>query len=155
MNLLLNTEQATASMAQKIALALKAGDLIFLEGELGAGKTTFTRYLAQALGITGRIKSPTYTLVESYDLKQSHTGADTLHHFDLYRLSAPREWFSAGFEEYLTPNTITIIEWPSQAIGALPSADLRLTLQHISEHERSLTLSAHSERGNHILQHMG
>lgn len=151
MHLSLDTEQATADTAQKIAQVLKAGDILFLEGELGAGKTTFTRYLARALGVTARVKSPTYTLVESYELNKNQTGAQTLHHFDLYRLSSPREWFSAGFEEYLNHTSIAIIEWPSQAIGALPSADLSLTLEHVSECERQLTLQPNSNRGNDIL----
>lgn len=151
MHLSLDTEKATADIAQKIALALKAGDILFLEGELGAGKTAFTRYLARALGITTRVKSPTYTLVESYELNKSYTEAQTLHHFDLYRLSSPREWFSAGFEEYLNQTSITIIEWPSQARGALPSADITLTLEHVNECKRKLTLQANSDRGNAIL----
>jgi tRNA threonylcarbamoyladenosine biosynthesis protein TsaE len=126
MNIHLHSEHDTAAFAQRLAQILQAGDVVFLEGELGAGKTTFTRHLAHALGVTGRIKSPTYTLVESYEL----TNGTQLHHFDLYRLAEPREWFSAGFDEYLNPNSIALIEWPSQAAGALPSANLTLFIAY-------------------------
>jgi tRNA threonylcarbamoyladenosine biosynthesis protein TsaE len=134
MNRLLNTETDTAAYAQQLALLLKAGDVVFLEGELGAGKTTFTRHLARALGVTGRVQSPTYTLVETYDLPNGMT----LHHFDLYRLAEPREWFSAGFDEYLNERSIALIEWPSMAAGALPAADWVLTLTYVSENVRGL-----------------
>ena len=123
----LNNEAATARLAQALATFAQAGDVFFLTGELGAGKTTFTRHFAQALGVVGRVKSPTYTLVESYDL----TGAiHTLHHFDLYRLGDPREWFSAGFDEYINASSIALIEWPSQAEGALPEPTLTLSFEH-------------------------
>ena len=143
MNIHIQSEHDTAAFAQRLAQILQAGDVVFLEGELGAGKTTFTRHLAHALGVTGRIKSPTYTLVESYEL----TNGTHLHHFDLYRLAEPREWFSAGFDEYLNQNSIALIEWPSQAQGALPAADLTLNLTHLSEHERELHVHNHSTRG--------
>ena len=133
LQLSLKNEAATAQLAQQLAQAVRAGDVIFLQGELGAGKTTFTRHFARALGVAGRIKSPTYTLVESYDLLAGTHGASTLHHFDLYRLSDPREWFSAGFDEYLNDNTIALIEWPSQAEGALPAPTVVLTFEHADD----------------------
>ena len=133
---LLNSEADTAAFAQQLAPLLSAGDVVYLEGELGAGKTTFTRHLAHALGVTGRVKSPTYTLVETYDLPNGLT----LHHFDLYRLAEPREWFSAGFDEYLNERSIALIEWPSMAAGALPAADWVLTLGYVSENVRELNI---------------
>lgn len=134
-NLQLNlaNEAATAALAQQLAQQVRAGDVIFLQGELGAGKTTFTRHFARALGIEGRIKSPTYTLVESYTLNAGSHGANTLHHFDLYRLGDPREWFSAGFDEYLNDRAIALIEWPSQAAGALPMPTISLTFEHADD----------------------
>ncbi|MGL4768087.1 MAG: tRNA (adenosine(37)-N6)-threonylcarbamoyltransferase complex ATPase subunit type 1 TsaE [Formosimonas sp.] len=126
MKRLLHSEADTAQLAQQLAPLLCAGDVVYLEGELGAGKTTLTRHLAHALGVTGRVKSPTYTLVETYDLPNGLT----LHHFDLYRLAEPREWFSAGFDEYLNERSIALIEWPSQAAGALPAASVQVTLHY-------------------------
>lgn len=125
----LPNEAATAQLAQQLAAQAQAGDVIFLAGELGAGKTTFTRHFARALGVAGRVKSPTYTLVESYDLPNGVT----LHHFDLYRLSDAREWFSAGFDEYLNSTSIALIEWPSQAEGALPEPTLVLSFEHAED----------------------
>ena len=129
LTLRLENEQATEQLAMKFALLLAPGDLIFLSGELGAGKTTLTRYLIRALGLNTKVKSPTYTLVESYDLPES-APAPILHHFDLYRLSDPREWYSAGFEEMLHDQSMTIIEWADKAQGALPKPDWRIHLTH-------------------------
>ena len=129
----LDNEAATARLAQQLAQQVRAGDMIFLQGELGAGKTTFTRHFASALGVDGRIKSPTYTLVESYDLSAGAHGAAVLHHFDLYRLGDSREWFSAGFDEYLNDRAIALIEWPSQAVGALPAPTFSLTFEHADD----------------------
>lgn len=132
----LPNEAATEQLAQQLARVVRAGDVVFLQGELGAGKTTFTRHFARALGVQGRIKSPTYTLVESYDLPNTGEythGAQQLHHFDLYRLGDPREWFSAGFDEYLNGQTISLIEWPSQADGALPEPSVRLSFEHAED----------------------
>ncbi len=125
----LENEQATEQLAQKFAGVLRAGELMFLSGDLGAGKTTFTRHLIRALGLNTRVKSPTYTLLESYDLPES-APARTLHHFDLYRLSDPREWYSAGFDETLSDNSIVVIEWADKAQGALPKPDWRVHLTH-------------------------
>ena len=129
LTLRLENEQATEQLAQKFARVLRAGELVFLSGDLGAGKTTFTRHLIRALGLNTRVKSPTYTLLESYDLPESAL-ARTLHHFDLYRLSDPREWYSAGFEETLSDKSMVVIEWADKAQGALPKPDWRIHLTH-------------------------
>lgn len=161
---LLKNETDTARMAQAIAQAVVAGDMVFLEGDLGAGKTTFTRYFAQALGVTGRVKSPTYALVESYDLSTHETDIRHFHHFDLYRLAEPREWFSAGFDEYLRADSVVFIEWAEKAMGALPAPTLILKLSHVSEWSgddegadsaRNLTLSVSGEAvGRFSLNHL-
>ena len=129
LTLRLENEQATEQLAQKFARVLHAGERVFLSGDLGAGKTTFTRHLIHALGLDTRVKSPTYTLLESYDLPES-APARRLHHFDLYRLSDPREWYSAGFDETLSDDSIVVIEWAEKAQGALPKPDWRLHLTH-------------------------
>ena len=129
LTLRLENEQATEQLAHKFVRVLHAGDLVFLSGDLGAGKTTFTRHLIRALGLDTRVKSPTYTLLESYDLPES-APARTVHHFDLYRLSDPREWYSAGFEETLNEDSIVVIEWADKAQGALSKPDWRIHLTH-------------------------
>lgn len=130
---LLKNEAATARMAQAIANCVIAGDVVFLEGDLGAGKTTFTRYFARALGVMGRVKSPTYALVESYELASNAAKIQQFHHFDLYRLAEPREWFSAGFDEYLDAASVVFIEWAEKASGALPTPTLVVQLSHVDE----------------------
>lgn len=141
LTLRLENEQATEQLAQKFSRVLHAGDLVFLSGDLGAGKTTLTRHLIRALGLDTRVKSPTYTLLESYDLPES-APARILHHFDLYRLSDPREWYSAGFEETLNADSIVVIEWADKAQGALPKPDWRI---HLTHDETSDELSTASE----------
>ena len=126
-------EGATAAAAQKIATALAAaahrGELpitIFLRGDLGAGKTTFVRGVLRALGFDGRVKSPTYGLVEVYAISRLN-----LYHFDFYRLKDPNEWHEAGFRDSVTAQAISLIEWPEKALGAqvpLPTPDLQIQL---------------------------
>ena len=116
-------EAATLALANGFARVLKPGLVIYLQGDLGAGKTTFTRGLLSGLGYHGKVKSPTYTLVESYPF----TGF-TVHHFDLYRFVDPEEWDDAGFREYFGPDTICIVEWSDKAKDLLPPPDLELAL---------------------------
>ncbi|MFC3625503.1 tRNA (adenosine(37)-N6)-threonylcarbamoyltransferase complex ATPase subunit type 1 TsaE [Vogesella amnigena] len=138
-------EAATLQLGQQVAACLQAGLQLQLHGDLGAGKTTFTRGLLRGLGHAGRVKSPTYTLVESYPLP-----AMTVHHFDLYRFSDPREWYDAGFADYLAADTVCIVEWPQKAEGVLPQADLTLELGVAGE-GRNYRLAAHSETGSACL----
>jgi len=97
--------------------------LVTLHGDLGAGKTTFTRHLLQALGVQGRVKSPTYALMEVYELP-----AFTAWHFDFYRFDDPQEWEDAGFREVFASPGLKLVEWPEKAVGLLPVPDLRIDI---------------------------
>ena len=118
--LTLNSEQDTQKLAEQLA-ALPLIGSVWLSGDLGAGKTTLTRYWLQALGHTGAVKSPTYTLVEPYSIQQTDGSNKPIYHADLYRLQDPEELSFIGFDEYLDePNVLMIIEWASRADGYLP-----------------------------------
>jgi tRNA threonylcarbamoyladenosine biosynthesis protein TsaE len=143
-------EADTASLAKQLARGI-AGFLeqnprghlnICLIGNLGAGKTTFARYLIQWLGHTGKVKSPTYTLCEPYPLKIK-TNTFTAHHFDLYRMRDPLEWQEAGFAEYFDAPGFCLIEWPEKAEGTLPPFDIQIELlAGNNDNERTITLTA-------------
>jgi tRNA threonylcarbamoyladenosine biosynthesis protein TsaE len=113
--------------------------VIFLQGNLGAGKTTFVRGLLRALGYEGRVKSPTYTLIEQYQCAELN-----LRHFDLYRFQNAEEWDAAGFRDEFNGENICLIEWPEQAAELLPPADLVLFFE-ILPVGRSLNLTAHTD----------
>ena len=141
----LKDEQATLKFAEELAKALPSGGLtIHLHGDLGAGKTTLVRGLLQALGHQGKVKSPTYTLVEHYEL-----GLQPIFHFDLYRLSDPEELIYLGIEDYLTPSALLLIEWPEQGGDLLPKPDLTVNLTYQAD-GRHLQLDAHSPAGQKI-----
>src|SRR5690606_367478 len=108
-------ELGLLNLGAELALASHPGEIIFLQGPLGAGKTTLVRGFFRALGYQGTIKSPTYTLVESYLINNQ-----PYFHFDLYRLAHPHELFDIGFEDYLQINSICLIEWPEKAKEILP-----------------------------------
>ncbi len=140
--------EATQALARRLAPALAAGAaqgvLIALEGDLGTGKTTFTRALLSALGHTGRVRSPSYTLMEPYNLVNFE-----LYHFDFYRLTAPTDWLDAGFGDLVDrPGSVSVIEWAARAGDTLPAPDLRLVLA-FGEREgaRHAHLDAYRERG--------
>lgn len=145
LNFSLINETATLRLGAQLALHLKAPCIIWLQGDLGMGKTTFTRGLLQALGHQGAVKSPTYTLVESYRLPDF-----TLHHFDLYRFQTPEEWLDAGLDELITPDSIALIEWPLQGEAFTPPADITLTLLP-DNNGRQARLSAETCIGQQIL----
>lgn len=139
--LFLADEQATIAFAKQCAAVFKQGGLVFLQGTLGAGKTTFSRGLIQALGHHGAVKSPTYTLVETYELPTV-----TVCHFDLYRLGDPEELEFIGIREYLNQGALCLVEWPEKGQGVLPSADLTLNLcDHASG--RQVTWQAQTTQG--------
>lgn len=122
--LILHSEGDTQVLAKQLA-ALPLTGSVWLSGDLGAGKTTLTRYWLQALGHTGAVKSPTYTLVEPYSIQQDDGQAKPVYHADLYRLQDPEELSFIGFDEYLDePNALVIIEWASRADSYLPPPTL-------------------------------
>lgn len=138
-------ETSTQALGAALARILTPGLKIYLHGELGAGKTSLTRALVQSAGHTGRVKSPTYTLVEPYALIVQDQ-AFTLMHFDLYRMGSPEEFIDAGFREYFDSDHLCIVEWPEQAEGLLPPADLDAFLSVAGE-GRAVELRANSEKG--------
>ncbi len=139
-------EAATAAFAARLARALKPGMTFYLRGDLGAGKTTLVRHLLHALGVQGRIKSPTYTVVEPYEL----TGLD-IWHFDFYRFADPREWEDAGFRDIFASPGLKIAEWPEHAAAFLPQADLEIHIAVCADESRQLTLTAHTASGMELL----
>ena len=141
----LPNEAATTAFAARFARVLQPGLVIYLRGNLGAGKTTLVRALLQALGYTGRVKSPTYTLVERYEVAGLN-----LRHFDLYRFRDAEEWESSGFRDEFDGQNICLVEWPEQATGLLPSADISITLD-ILQDERELMLHAYTDAGQKCL----
>lgn len=137
-NLALNNEQDTQNLAQVLATHFSTG-VIYLIGDLGAGKTTLSRYFLQHLGHQGAVKSPTYTLVEPYQIQ----GQD-IFHFDLYRLNDPYELELMGIRDYLeTPNALFLFEWPSKGGDEIPPADLIIAIKK-SEDELSRTATLNS-----------
>ncbi|ANN65920.1 tRNA (adenosine(37)-N6)-threonylcarbamoyltransferase complex ATPase subunit type 1 TsaE [Bordetella bronchialis] len=141
-------ESATDDLARRLAPLLDGsagaappGGRIHLSGDLGAGKTAFVRALLRASGIKGRIKSPSYALLESYKVSNLY-----FYHFDFYRFSDPREWLDAGFRDLLRDDVVVLIEWPERAAGLLPPPDLHIGLAYAGP-GRDATLTAHTARG--------
>ena len=138
----------TNSVGKKISALLKPGDLIYLSGDLGSGKTTCVRAMLKGLGFEGKVKSPTYSLFEQYELDF------TVNHFDLYRFKSPHEWEDAGFSEFINTEDVTIIEWPEMAKGILPKPDLLLNFFHHDDLSRNMTISSLSKRGDECLPYL-
>lgn len=120
--------------------------IVELRGPLGAGKTTFVRHLLQALGVQGRVKSPTYAVMEPYALN----GGD-IWHFDFFRFDDPQEWEDAGFRDVYASAGLKIAEWPEQAVGLLPAPDLSITIAVADDDARDVSLNACSARGLELL----
>ena len=147
-HLLWASEADCAAYAGSLAGRPELADAyIELHGHLGAGKTTFVRHLLRALGVQGRIKSPTYTVMEPYVLPHGGTAA----HFDFYRFSDPREWADAGFREVFAERGLKLAEWPEHAAAMLPPADLRLYIDTQADDSRSVRLEAGTARGLALL----
>lgn len=147
-NLALNNEQDTQNLAQVLATHFRSG-VIYLIGDLGAGKTTLSRYFLQHLGHQGAVKSPTYTLVEPYQIQ----GQD-IFHFDLYRLNDPYELELMGIRDYLeTPNALFLFEWPSKGGDEIPQADVVIDIQKSDDElTRFVTLDVNSQQLADTLQ---
>ena len=148
LSLLWPNESSTRAFAQALARQRELGQaFVTLQGDLGAGKTTFARYLLQALGVSGRIKSPTYAIVESYE-----PSAFPIWHFDLYRFNDPQEWEEAGFRDIFASPGLKLAEWPQKAEGLLPQADLDISLQTEGDCARRVTLHSYTALGAALLQ---
>jgi len=140
-NLNVRNENAMLSLGQDLSAHLWPGCVLFLHGDLGAGKTTLVRGVLQGLNYDGRVKSPTYTLVESYEVDKYQ-----VYHFDLYRLADPEELEYMGIRDYFCEDAIALVEWPEKGAGGLPEADLDVTIDYTSEGRR-VSISAKSQRG--------
>ena len=149
LHLHLSDEAATLALGATVALALEqsgAGARIYLSGDLGAGKTTLVRGMLRGLGFSGRVKSPTYTLVELYVVSRLN-----LYHFDFYRFGEPEEWQEAGFRDLFNETNICLVEWPEKVGGLLPLPDLKLSLTSTITDAREANVEAMTSRGLHLL----
>ncbi|MCT8862897.1 tRNA (adenosine(37)-N6)-threonylcarbamoyltransferase complex ATPase subunit type 1 TsaE [Shewanella xiamenensis] len=141
----LHNEDETIAVGQKLARHIQAPLTLYLTGDLGAGKTTLSRGLIQGLGHKGAVKSPTYTLVEPYELN----GVE-VYHFDLYRLNDPEELEFMGIRDYFTQSSLCIVEWPDKGEGLLPDADIHLHLKYFNQ-GREIHIRALTESGKTLL----
>jgi tRNA threonylcarbamoyladenosine biosynthesis protein TsaE len=141
-------EAAMVAEGARLASAAKPGLVVFLQGDLGMGKTTFSRGFIQSLGHQGAVKSPTYTLVEPYQL-----GELQVFHFDLYRLDDAEELEFMGFRDYFGDKSVCLVEWPERGLGALPCADIVINIS-VEGQGRRLDYSGTTEQGKRVLAHM-
>ena len=146
---------AASAAALAAALATPATGLhdacIELRGPLGAGKTTFARHLLHALGVQGRVKSPTYAVLEEYELP-GPDGDQHIRHFDFYRFDDPQEWEDAGFRELFGGPGLKLVEWPEKAEGLLPQPDLRIEIEPGPDEQRVVRLHALTALGAELLR---
>ncbi|OOX79125.1 tRNA (adenosine(37)-N6)-threonylcarbamoyltransferase complex ATPase subunit type 1 TsaE [Snodgrassella alvi] len=138
-------ENDTLNLGERFAQLISPPLIIWLEGDLGAGKTTFTRGLLNALGYNGAVKSPTYNIVETYPFKGFN-----LHHFDLYRFQNPEEWLDAGLDELITADSIILMEWPQLGGDLAPPADIILNIT-IKSSGRTVQINAVTTNGTKTL----
>ena len=141
-------EAATSAFGARLARVIAPGLSLYLHGDLGSGKTTLARGLLRGLGYQGRVKSPTYTLVELYTVSRLN-----LYHFDFYRFRDAKEWRDAGFNEYFNDASVCLVEWPEKAGGLLPRADLDITLEFAGE-GRNLSVHGGTETGKACLHRL-
>lgn len=146
-NRFLATEADTLDFGRRLALLIEPGMTLHLRGDLGAGKTTLARGILRGLGYEGRVKSPTFTLLEPYNLSRLY-----LYHFDFYRFLDPQEMEQLGFREYFNPQSVCLIEWPEKAPD-LPPADWDIALCPDGA-GRTLMMSAHTETGRRCLDRL-
>lgn len=141
----IENENAMLAYAKKLSAVMDDGIIIFLHGLLGAGKTTFTRGFLQGLGYNDKVKSPTYTLVEPYDIH-----GRTIFHFDFYRLNDPEELHYIGIQDYFTDQAICLVEWPEKGFPLLPAPDLNCYIE-MRSHGREVRMEACSDKGRKTL----
>jgi len=127
--------EETFALGKQLAETLAQNDILLLEGDLGVGKTVFTKGLAEGLGILRTVKSPTFNIVKEYD------GRLKLYHFDLYRIEDPEELFEIGFEGYLSAGGVCVIEWPQIAADLLPDDLIRVEILRSGEDRRTVTVT--------------
>jgi tRNA threonylcarbamoyladenosine biosynthesis protein TsaE len=141
------TEDETRNFAEQLAArrALSRA-FIALHGDLGAGKTTFVRHLLRALGVQGRVKSPTYAVVEPHETRDYPAW-----HFDFYRFNDPREWEDAGFRDVFDGPGLKLAEWPEKAAGVLPTPDLDIHIETLADESRRVTVHAHTALGRELI----
>ena len=145
----LSDESATLALGGLVAGKAQAPQVIFLRGDLGAGKTTFSRGFLRGRGHDGSVKSPTYTLVEPYELA---TGS--IYHFDLYRLGDAEELEFMGIRDYFGENSVCLVEWADRGLGVLPAADIVVSIE-TENSGRRLSVSGASDRGRSALERLG
>jgi tRNA threonylcarbamoyladenosine biosynthesis protein TsaE len=141
-------EDRQEAFGAALAGLIEAPCIIYLAGDLGAGKTTLARGFVRGLGYTGRVKSPTFTLLEPYELADFHC-----YHFDLYRLADPEELLFLGIEDLLRPDAVLLVEWPERGEGLLPEPDLIINVFYEAQ-QRRLTLRAPNEKGVQIINNL-
>ena len=147
MNRFLAAEADTLALGAELAGGLEAGMVIYLAGELGAGKTTLARGVLRALGYGGKVKSPTFTLVELYEVSSLY-----LYHFDFYRFDDPRELADAGLRDYFNPDSVCLVEWPEKAAG-LPPADVLISMR-LEATGRRVEIFADTEAGRRCIERL-
>lgn len=148
MQVQLNDEVAHVAFGEALGQALKGHGRVYLEGDLGAGKTTLTRGILRAYGYQGAVKSPTYTLVEPYEF-----GEQRIYHLDLYRLADPEELEFMGGRDVLADDALCLIEWPSRGEGWLPAPDLRIQLS-VADQGRTALLTVGSPLGQRVVEQL-
>jgi len=141
----ISTEDEMVAVGAHLGVAIASGGVLYLRGDLGAGKTTFCRGLIRSFGYQGAVKSPTYTLVEPYLFNNT-----SVYHFDLYRLGDPEELEFMGIREYFDKDAVCLLEWPDKGEGVIPSADIELTIKKIKK-ERQLQFVAAGSQGEQVL----
>jgi tRNA threonylcarbamoyladenosine biosynthesis protein TsaE len=146
-----NEEETRAFAARLAAHPAIRNAFIELHGDLGAGKTTLVRHLLRALGVAGRVKSPTYAVVEPYEVPVGEDQGLPIWHFDFFRFNDPREWEDAGFRDLFAGPGLKLAEWPEKAAALLPPADLVIRIEVQADETRTVTLAAQTPVGQELL----
>lgn len=146
--LFLPDEAATLALGNRLAAVIEPGLYVALSGDLGSGKTTLARGILRGLGYQGKVKSPTYTLVELYNLSKLD-----LYHFDFYRFNDPREWLDSGFRDHFEPCNVCLVEWPERVRDLLPVPDLKISL-NVEGDGRRIRVAAQTEHGKLCLERL-